>query len=85
MAVPKQLLELIVCPVTRRPLFEADDALKSEIMGKLRSGEIKPAQGADWSIDEVTGFLVTDDRKLAYPVIADIPDLLPMSAVRLAE
>ncbi len=83
--VSTELLEKLVCPVERKPLSmlsqEEADALKADLV----SGKVVPVGSVDWRLDEVTGFLVTRSRKVAYPVVDGIPSLLPDSRIVLSE
>lgn len=83
MGIPKELLEIIVCPVTRKPLKEADPALAERLRAQLKSGKLSMPSDADWALDEISGFLVTEDGRRAYPVIGAIPQLLPTSGVEV--
>ena len=83
MSVAKELLELIVCPVTRGRLTVAEEGQKKEVLAGLLSGSLKPETEPDYDIEEITDFLVTGDGTWAYPVVRQIPNLLPTSRISL--
>jgi uncharacterized protein YbaR (Trm112 family) len=85
MAISPELLKVIACPVSRQPLRLAAGKELEELLRRVRWGTVKPRGSVDWKVEEVTGLLVTKDGKMAYPVIDDIPNLLPTSCISLSE
>ncbi len=83
MSVAKELLDLIVCPVTRGRLTVAPEKLKKEMLAGLLSGSLKPRDEPDYDLEEITDFLVTEDDSVAYPVVRQIPNLLPNARIAL--
>lgn len=83
MSVAKELLEMIVCPVSRGRLNVAGEAQKKEVLSGLLSGSLKPEAEPDYDTGEITDFLVTEDGGWAYPVVRRIPNLLPLSRIPL--
>ena len=83
MPVSKELLEVLVCPVSRQRLREVDAAAVKVLLGRLKKGTLSRPEAADWAVEEISGFLATEDGKTVYPVLDDVPDLLPSSALRL--
>lgn len=83
MSVAKELLELIVCPVTRGRVLVAEEGQKKEVLAGLLSGSLKPRTEPDYDLEEVTDFLVTEDGGHAYPVVREIPNLLPNARISL--
>lgn len=81
MPLSPTLLEKIACPLTRSRLTEADEATFKEVMEKVASGKIKTRGPVDWKPEEVTGLLITQDGKYAYPIVGGIPNLLPASCI----
>jgi len=81
MPVSPKLLELIVCPLTKTRLSEADADRVKTILADLETGKIKTRGATDWAVADVTGLLVTEDGRVAYPVVGDVPNLLPSSCI----
>lgn len=81
MPVARELLEIIVCPLTKKPLLEAQPAQAKEILQALSSGKVKTRGAIDWNLEEVSGLLITEDGAVAYPVVHEIPNLLPASCI----
>lgn len=85
MSLSPELLSIIVCPVTRQPLHLVDDRETARILAAVNQGEIALDEYADWTPDEVTALLLTQDGTLAYPVVRDIPNLLPNAGIRVGD
>ena len=83
MSVAKELLELIVCPVTHGRLTVAEEPQKKEVLAGLLSGRLKPRTEPDFDLEEITDFLVTEGGDHAYPVVREIPNLLPTARISL--
>lgn len=83
MPLSPELLKIVVCPVTRQRLEVAPEKKKEEVLELVRLNAITLDEHADWEVAEVTDLLVTVDGTLAYPVISDIPNLLPNAGIRL--
>ena len=85
MPLAKELLDILVCPITHQPLQEADSKLVQTIIQDLLDGHIRTRGPIDWKHDQITGLLITASKDLAYPIIEDIPNLLPSSCILLVE
>jgi len=81
MALSKVLLETIACPLTRQALHEADQGMVREVVEKLAAGKMKSRGAVDFKLEEVSGLLLTEDGRYAYPVVGEIPNLLPASCI----
>jgi uncharacterized protein YbaR (Trm112 family) len=81
MPISRELLDILVCPITRSRLTEADQESTQRLRDRLESGEAKPRGSMDWKVSQVTGFLVTEDGSHAYAVIDGVPNLLPSSSI----
>ena len=58
-----RLLEILCCPMTRRPLFRADEKLLLQVNAAIAAGKVRNHGGAEIS-EPLTGALVTDDHDL---------------------
>jgi uncharacterized protein len=85
MPIPKELLDILVCPITHQPLKEADSERMQTIIQDLTKGHIRTRGTVDWKADQITGMLITTSEDLAYPVIEEIPNLLPSSCILISE
>lgn len=83
MPLSPELLNIIVCPVTRQRLEVATEKKKKQVLDLIRRDTITLDDHADWDVAEVTDLLITVDGAIAYPVISDIPNLLPNAGIRL--
>jgi uncharacterized protein YbaR (Trm112 family) len=75
-------LKMVVCPRDRVPLVRADDALLARLNEAIDQRRIEKVGGGRVE-DRLEGGLVREDRKLLYPVVADIPVLLADEAIAL--
>jgi uncharacterized protein YbaR (Trm112 family) len=74
------LLQMLVCPETRRPLLAADADLLARINGAIRAGCLCDRSGRKLA-RPVDAALVRDDGELFYPVVEGIPSLLVDRAI----
>jgi len=84
MSLDRRLLDIVCCPATHMPLRLMSDAtlarLNTEIeAGRLRHRDDTPVAGP------LAQALVTDDERLAYPVVDDIPVLLEDRGILIAQ
>lgn len=80
MAIDRRLLDLLYCPVHKRPLRLAD-------AGELAALAAAPGT-AQWRADAPAAplhGLVEPVSRLCYPIVDDIPVLLPEAGVVLPE
>jgi uncharacterized protein YbaR (Trm112 family) len=78
-----RLLEILCCPITRRPLARMDEALLVEINTAITTGKVRN-HGGEPLTETLTGGLVTQDGDLVYPVRDDIPVLLEEECIHWA-
>jgi len=75
MTVDGKLLEILCCPVSKTPLIRLS-AKRLKLLNKaIAGGEVETVRGD--KIDQpLREALVTEDSRVIYPVIDDIPILL---------
>ncbi len=78
----KKLLSILCCPVTHKGLIAANSDLLSRVNARIDKGELTRRDGAALT-EHLSEALVTDDKKLLYPVNEGIPVLLESEAVSL--
>ena len=78
-----RLLEILCCPITRRPLNRVDEATLNQINAAISSGSVRNHGGAQL-IEPLGGALVTGEGDLVYPVRNDIPVLLEEECIHWA-
>jgi uncharacterized protein YbaR (Trm112 family) len=80
--IREDILKILVCPEERRPLAWAESGLVNSLNQRIEKGELKNRAGKPVS-SKLTGGLVRAGGDLLYPVIDDIPILLPEEAIPL--
>lgn len=70
-----ELLDILVCPETHRPVALADEALLARVNGAAEAGSLTNRGGAPVA-PGVQALLLRDDHRVAYPVQDDIPIML---------
>ena len=78
-----RLLEILCCPITRRPLVRMDEAVLAAINAAITDGKVCN-HGGESLTQVLAGALVTDDGDLVYPVRDDIPVLLEEECIHWA-
>jgi uncharacterized protein YbaR (Trm112 family) len=78
-----KLLEILCCPITRRPLNRIDDSLLQQINAAISAGKVRN-HGGEQLADPLAAALVTTDGDLVYPVRNDIPVLLEEECIHWA-
>lgn len=81
--VDKKLLDILVCPETKKPLMLADSALVERLNKLISSGKIKDRSGRKVETLLQNGLLTKENSTCIYPVIDDIPVLLPEDSIPL--
>jgi uncharacterized protein YbaR (Trm112 family) len=80
--IPKDVLEILVCPVTMQPLQLLSDEQLSKLNAKIAHGGVQNAGGAkvETALDE--GLITTDAKTIyrASPPINSTSDRAPLSA-----
>ncbi len=84
MSFDKNLLDIICCPVTRLPMDSMSTVTLAKLNGLIQEQKIKSRDDAVVS-EELQEALVTDDGKIAYPVVDGIPVLLEERGISLTQ
>lgn len=84
MSFDKNLLDIICCPVTRLPMVSMSTVTLAKLNGLIQEQKIKSRDDAVLS-EELQEALVTDDGKIAYPVVDGIPVLLEERGISLTQ
>lgn len=76
----KRLLDILCCPVSKRPLRPLTSAERDNLNGAIRAGSVDTV--ADEKVAEpVTEGLITTDGQLVYRVEDGIPVMLPEAGI----
>ena len=78
-----RLLEILCCPITRRPLQRVNDIDLEKINGAIAAGKVRN-HGGQLIEDSLSAGLITMDGDLVYPVREDIPVLLEEECIHWA-
>ena len=75
MPIDGKLLEVLCCPVSKTPLISLSSARLKKLNTAIRSGEVQTIHGevVEQALNEA---LITEDLKVMYPVVDNIPILL---------
>ena len=75
MAVDGKLLEILCCPVSKSPLIRLERSRLDKLNQAIAAGTLQYVNGE--TVEAALGeALITDDRRVVYPVVDDIPLLL---------
>lgn len=80
--IDKKLLEILVCPESRRPLRPADDELLARLNRAIAAGKVTN-RGGQPVAEPLAEALVREDNALVYPIVDNIPVLLVDEAISL--
>ncbi len=80
--VAQELLDILVCPETKQPVRQADEALLARLNTAIDQGRVKSQDGRPVT-QSVREGLVREDGLLLYPVRDDIPIMLIDEAIPL--
>ena len=80
--MPSWVLELIRCPITLQKLEIASVDLVERLRALLRDGKLMNRLGTNVTDDFQSG-LLNESKSWFYPVIDDIPTLVPDEAIAL--
>jgi uncharacterized protein YbaR (Trm112 family) len=81
--IDSRLLEILCCPITRRPLRVLDGAMLDRVNAAIGGGKVRNHGGSDIS-EPLENALVTTEGDLVYPVRAGIPVLLEEECIHWA-
>ena len=84
MTFDNNLLDIICCPVTRQPMSKLTGTTLARLNELVRKQKISSRDETLVS-EELEGALVTDDGKLAYPIVDGIPVLLAERGIALVQ
>jgi len=80
--IDKEFLDLLVCPVDRKPLRLAEQGLLDRLNQAIQAGRVRNRIGQPVE-KTLEAALVREDNALLYPIIDDIPVLLADEAIPL--
>lgn len=75
MPVDGKLLEILCCPVTKTPLVRLPPGRLKKLNAAIAAGDVQYVRGEPMS-ETLREALITEDSRVIYPVIDDIPILL---------
>ncbi len=84
MSFDRNLLDIICCPVTRLPMAAMSTSTLAKLNGLIQEQKIRNRDDAVVT-EELQEALVTDDGKIAYPVVDGIPVLLEERGISLSQ
>jgi len=75
MPIDGKLLEILCCPVSKTPLIRLSPSRLKALNAAIAAGELQYVNG-DAVRDPLREALITEDSRVIYPVVDDIPILL---------
>lgn len=80
--VDEELLRILVCPETHKPLRLADEELLARLNGAIAAGKVANRGGR--AVEEpLSAGLVSEDSAAIYPIVDDIPVMIVDEAIPL--
>ncbi|HXP02041.1 MAG TPA: Trm112 family protein [Luteibacter sp.] len=76
----KRLLDILCCPVSKRPLRPLSATERDQINAAIRAGSVDTVAGEKVA-DPITEGLITTDGQLVYRVEDGIPVMLPEAGI----
>lgn len=83
-AVSEQLLAMLRCPSNQSRLVHAEQQLLQRVNQAIEEGKLHNVGGAAVE-DPIDGGLIREDGSLLYPVIDQIPVMLPDEAIEVSQ
>ena len=80
--VSQELLDILVCPETRKPVAVADAQTIATLNEKIRAGELRNRGGIKVEKELAEG-LLREDGKVLYPIDDGIPVMLIEESIEL--
>lgn len=84
MTIDQKVLEVLLCPATRRPLRLADADLVARVNRAIAARSLRNAAG-ELLTSPLDGGLLRDDGAVLYPILDDIPCLLADEGIPLTQ
>jgi len=81
-SISNELLAILVCPETKRPVSLASDSVLSQINSLVSQGKLFKKDGQQVK-EKISAALLRDDSKILYPIIDGIPIMLVEEAIAL--
>lgn len=75
MSIDGKLLEILCCPVCKTPLIKLTASRLEKLNRAIEAGEAQYVHG-DLVTEALREALITEDSKVIYPVVENIPILL---------
>jgi uncharacterized protein YbaR (Trm112 family) len=75
MSIDGKLLEILCCPASKTPLKKISAARLEKLNRAIKAGEVQYVNGEPVS-GKLREALITEDSKVIYPVVENIPILL---------
>ncbi|MCA9246963.1 MAG: hypothetical protein KDA42_07610 [Planctomycetales bacterium] len=82
--ISDELLEMLICPLSKQPLARADEALLAAINTRIEEGRLTNRAGEKVETPIAAG-LLRDDGHVLYVVRDDIPVMLADEAIDLEQ
>jgi uncharacterized protein YbaR (Trm112 family) len=83
MSFDRRLLDIVCCPATHMPLRLISEATLARLNVAIEQGRLKYRDDSPVT-ESLAAALVTDDERLAYAIVDDIPVLLEDRGILLA-
>lgn len=80
MAIDRRLLEILCCPVSKRPLRLLRNDQQRWLNDAIAGGTVQDVNGRPVTAALESG-LITDDTRVVYRIDDDIPVLLPEEGI----
>jgi len=80
MSIDGKLLEILCCPVSKTPLIRLPTSRLDKLNRAISAGEVQYVHG-ETVRDVLREALITEDSKVIYPVVDDIPILLEENGI----
>jgi uncharacterized protein YbaR (Trm112 family) len=71
----QDLVRILVCPETKQPVALAPNELVEKLNAQIRAGTLRD-RGGERVEQPIEAGLLTEDGRVLYPVIDDIPRML---------
>ncbi len=82
--IRQELLDLLQCPLTKRPLRLADESLIARLNERIAAGTIK--NRVEEMVDTpLSGGLVPEGETFLYPIVDDLPIMLVDESIPLEQ